>query len=312
MSLTQIYRAAVGLALVLAGCAPDGLGKSRPNFHVIGHHGAPNLVPENTLPSFRTALSLGANALEADVCLTRDNVLVLFHDRDPDDSIALIRQAGGEGLTYIPSVPAVGSEWRRPVEQLTLSELRAHYGYQVFGGSELPGVEIPTLEQFLDLARSEPALTAVYLDFKLLPEQLGAIVPWVFALGSDPTLARVQFFLLSVHSEIVVPLEAERVRTGFDSPRVAHDSEEPSALDETLADGVRDVSVGFTPNRTWSGFLSETADAVRAREGGKVDSVMAWTIDRDTELAELIYYSVDGIITNDVALLRSEWERSLH
>jgi hypothetical protein len=208
-------------------------------------------------------------------------------------------------------VPGVGSAWRRPVEQLTLSELRTYYGYEKFGEGRLPDVEIPTFDQFLDWARSEPELRAVYLDFKLQPAQLGAILPLVSALGNDPSLARIRFYLLSVHSEIVLPLEAERARSNFDSPRIVHDSEDPVALDMSLADGVRDVSIGFTPTRTWSGFLSETADAVEAREDGKVDSVMAWTIDRDTELAELLYYSVDGIISNDVALLRSEWQRTL-
>src|SRR4051812_11349930 len=47
----------------------DGAGMSSPL--VIGHRGAPTHLPENTLPSFRLAVRLGADALEADLVMTR-------------------------------------------------------------------------------------------------------------------------------------------------------------------------------------------------------------------------------------------------
>jgi glycerophosphoryl diester phosphodiesterase len=49
---------------------------------VYGHRGAPAEYPENTLPSFRRALDVGATALETDVHLTRDGVVVTAHDPD--------------------------------------------------------------------------------------------------------------------------------------------------------------------------------------------------------------------------------------
>jgi glycerophosphoryl diester phosphodiesterase len=47
---------------------------------VIGHRGAPSHLPENTLASFRLAARLGADALEADLVMSRDGVLVVSHD----------------------------------------------------------------------------------------------------------------------------------------------------------------------------------------------------------------------------------------
>ncbi len=44
------------------------------------HRGASTLAPENTLEAFRTALALGAHAIETDAWLTRDRVVVLSHD----------------------------------------------------------------------------------------------------------------------------------------------------------------------------------------------------------------------------------------
>lgn len=47
----------------------------------VGHRGDPYRIRENTLPSLRSALDRGADAVELDVRLTRDEVPVLLHDR---------------------------------------------------------------------------------------------------------------------------------------------------------------------------------------------------------------------------------------
>ncbi|MEU6388817.1 glycerophosphodiester phosphodiesterase [Streptomyces sp. NPDC046939] len=46
----------------------------------VAHRGDPYRVRENTLPSLRSALALGADVVEVDVRLTRDGVPVLLHD----------------------------------------------------------------------------------------------------------------------------------------------------------------------------------------------------------------------------------------
>lgn len=50
------------------------------SFDLQGHRGARGLRPENTLPSFETALDVGVSSIETDVHLTRDSVAVLIHD----------------------------------------------------------------------------------------------------------------------------------------------------------------------------------------------------------------------------------------
>lgn len=47
---------------------------------VIGHRGALNMAPENTLVSFNKALELGVDAVEFDVLETADRQLVVHHD----------------------------------------------------------------------------------------------------------------------------------------------------------------------------------------------------------------------------------------
>lgn len=58
---------------------------------VIAHRGYRSRYPENTMLSFRGAISSGAHALETDVHLTKDNVVVLSHVRSerPSESTSL-------------------------------------------------------------------------------------------------------------------------------------------------------------------------------------------------------------------------------
>lgn len=48
------------------------------------HRGSTVLAPENTLPAFEIALSCGADILEIDVRLTRDNQIIVMHDERVD------------------------------------------------------------------------------------------------------------------------------------------------------------------------------------------------------------------------------------
>lgn len=56
-----------------------------------GHRGACEYAAENTMSSFQMGVDMGANGLETDVQMTKDGVLVLFHD----DTLA--RVTGREG-----------------------------------------------------------------------------------------------------------------------------------------------------------------------------------------------------------------------
>jgi glycerophosphoryl diester phosphodiesterase len=49
---------------------------------LVAHRGASAEKPENTLAAFRRAVALGVDAIELDVHVTRDGVVVVFHDDD--------------------------------------------------------------------------------------------------------------------------------------------------------------------------------------------------------------------------------------
>ncbi len=67
-------------------------------FIVYAHRGASEYAPENTMQSFYLGVQMGANGIETDVQLTKDKVLILFHD----DTLDRVTDAKGfvKDFTY--------------------------------------------------------------------------------------------------------------------------------------------------------------------------------------------------------------------
>jgi glycerophosphoryl diester phosphodiesterase len=292
---------------------PALAGEGR-EIRVIGHRGLARQCPENTVKAFTSAIELGADAIETDVCVTRDGVFVIWHDADPNAKIALVRQAGGEGLLCVPDAPPLGSPWRRPVSELSFEEFRARYGYSaredlaedLVRGGTAPRIPFETLQGLFDWCVKEPRLRDVYLDVKLGSEEARhapALCRTVreFCEGGG---GRPRFHLLTPKREIApIFLRELPPKQGGSGPDVYPDFELPGAVRVTRRLGARNVSIG-TGERWWAGFRAEVEAAVRARRGGLVDSVVAWTVNGRKRLSQLVAIGVDGIVTDDVEILR--------
>ena len=288
---------------------PRGSAKRRP-VAVVGHRGAPREAAENTLDSFAKALDLGADAIETDVCVTRDGRFVLWHDFRPDDKVALFRQTGEEGYLYEPDVPPIGSPWRRPVNELDLEDLRRHYGYVRRNGDDgrAPRVPIALLDDLLEWMRSESRLALVCLDVKLgEKETAGARELARFlrdARSSGRIPERVRVALLCPQQEILQALLTEsRRETVGRGTRIFADFELPGALEFAKRFGADCVSFGVS-RRPWSDFRDELGRVLAARDAGRIDSVIVWTINDEKRMRELVRLNVDGILTDEPRLLR--------
>ena len=133
-----------------------------------GHRGARGLLPENTLPAFECAIALGVDALEFDVGMSRDGILVVHHDPalDPDHT----RDAAGAWLA--PPGPRL-----RDLDMAALSGFDV--GRARPGGSttaKFPeqeprdGARIPTLAEVLALGRQPGAGAMRFgIEIKLTP-----------------------------------------------------------------------------------------------------------------------------------------------
>lgn len=122
--------------LTVICCAVLAGAQSKITVH--GHRGARTVRPENSLPGFEYAIGTGADAIELDVVVTRDNVVVVSHDPDLKPPIC--------------SGPAP----RAVIRELTLAQVREWDCGSVRNPAfprqqTAPGARIPTLDEVLAL-----------------------------------------------------------------------------------------------------------------------------------------------------------------
>jgi len=125
---------------------------------VYAHRGAAAEEPENTLPSFRRALELGADALETDVHLTADGEVVAIHDPDGQRVAGVARTVRSASLAEVQSWDVghvfVDAHGKRPF---------VGRGYRVPTLAELL-VELAPVRLNIDLKSEEPALVERFLE----------------------------------------------------------------------------------------------------------------------------------------------------
>jgi glycerophosphoryl diester phosphodiesterase len=150
-------------------CPISKLKVDRENlFLICGHRGSPVNEPENTIPSFERALREGVNSLELDLCVTKDKEVVLWHDWNPNELVALIRENGLEPeVAYMPEFPAPFSGLRNKTSEINLIEMRKHFNYIKKGGSTSVNAHIPTLREFITWIKDKTQIKYVFLDIKV-------------------------------------------------------------------------------------------------------------------------------------------------
>ena len=117
--MTQVSVAAgwvIGTA-AFAICAVSSVGAQEKPFPtldgkpplVIGHRGVPGLMPEETQASYDIAAALGADALEEDLHLTKDCVLVARHNPWLSDNtnVAEVARTNPEVASRKRTIPGV-------------------------------------------------------------------------------------------------------------------------------------------------------------------------------------------------------------
>lgn len=106
------------------------------NPFIIGHRGLPSAAPENSLESAIEAYTAGADCIELDIRLSKDGVVMIYHD----DDIA--------GLTT-----GRGSIASHTYDELRSYDLLSSSGYGSF--QKYPAVKIATLEEFFERFQNE-------------------------------------------------------------------------------------------------------------------------------------------------------------
>lgn len=115
---------------------------------IIAHRGASSLAPENTFASFDKALNVGADGIEFDLQLSKDNVPVVIHDE------SLERTTTGQGMVY----------------DYNLAELKSFDAGSWFA-KEFSGEKIPTLDELFNRYENSNLLFNLELKNSMIDNQ---------------------------------------------------------------------------------------------------------------------------------------------
>lgn len=163
MHISGAKLGALALVATLAACGGNDdsryptLSGDKPL--VIGHRGASGYLPEHTLESYKRAIELGADFIEPDLVATKDGVLIARHEPNITGTTDVSTRAEFAGRKTKKMVDGVQEEgWF--ASDFTLAEIKTLRAIQPMADRDQSNngkFQIPTLDEVLDLAKSEGA-----------------------------------------------------------------------------------------------------------------------------------------------------------
>jgi glycerophosphoryl diester phosphodiesterase len=248
---------------------------------VHGHRGARARMPENTLPAFQHAIDVGADVLELDLAVTKDNVLVVSHDPELHAPIC------------------TGPREKAVIRELTLAEVKqwdcgAMQNPRYPKQQTVPGTRMPTLDEVLALG----AKTNVEFNIETK----------IFRNRPEVTPAPEEFARLLVEAIRRHRLEQRAIIQSFDYRTLV--------AARKLAPEIRLSALKEGTYRPYSELAKEAANAEivsplyplvtkeRVEEAHRAGlQVVPWTANEPKDWDRLVAAGVDAIITDDPAAL---------
>lgn len=315
-SLAMSSIAAPALAALLAMTAIGSVAA----FDLQGHRGARGLAPENTLPAFALALTVGVDTLEFDTGVTKDNVVVIHHDRTLNPAIT----RGPDGEYLAARGPAVRA--------LNLAELKRYDVGAIKPGTDYakafpeqkpsPGARVPTLSELAALVRKagneavrfnvETKLSPLAPDETADPETFASAL--VASLRIEGVASRTAIQSFDWRTLQIVQRLAPAI------PTVYLTNESGNSANIVRGKGASPWTAGFSIDdhggsiprlikaaggHVWSpNFRNLTAEALAESKALGLP-VIVWTVNDRAEMIRMIELGVDGIITDRPDILRA-------
>jgi len=319
----------IAALFVFAACQTTG--KSAPQvkadsraqrLYVIGHRGAAGLAPENTISAFTRAWEIGVDAIELDVHVSADNVVIVHHDLTLNPEIA--RTPDGEWLSI----------WKGlPIKDLTLSKLKSYdvgrlkpytsYSNRYPHQQPSDGERIPTLREVVSLLKNRnDKKTELWIEIKTSPEKPKVTQsPEVVAdaliqvLQEEKVLERVKILSFDwralVHIQKIAPdiptvyLSHTGVRLDNIKPGRPGPSPWTAGIDVDDFEGSIPRAVKAAGGLYWAPNY-KTITPTLLQEAHRLGiQVFVWTPDSRHDMVRLMKMGVDGIITNRPDILKA-------
>lgn len=232
----------------------------------IAHRGASFLAPENTLASAKLAWELGADAVEVDVYLTKDNRVMVIHDSDTK------RTCSGKKNLFIAKSPSV-----------LLRDLDAG----IWKGKEFKGEKIPYLSEIIETV---PEGKKLVVEIKCGSEILPALSRVVEKSGKQDQIVFICFGWKTI-------LDTQKEFPDNDCYWL---SSSKSGLGRKMEQAAQKGLAGV--NLKYS-IIDE--DVVAQAKKHKLE-VLAWTVDDPVEAKRLTEMGVCALTTNRPKWLKDE------
>lgn len=309
------------LPLIVACCvACRLLASSGPAmaFDLEAHRGGRALFPENTLPSFANALSMGVDTLELDIGVTADRVIVVSHERGLNPDLA----RNVEGVYVAPPGTPFARLQLADVKRYDVGQIRpgSAYAAQFPDQRAVPRTPIPTLAEVIALVRRsgdshvrlniETKIDPNHADESLDPRQFVGVLLDLLQAEKFGDRVMIQSFdwrtLQSVQKlaptipTVYLTQQAGRAPTVF--------LERASAWTAGFNPDEHGRSIPRTVKAAggaiWSPFFGDV-DVSAVEESHRLGlTVVVWTVNKPADMARLIDMGVDGIISDRPDLLR--------
>lgn len=236
---------------------------------LIGHRGYPSKFPENTLASFAGAIEAGCDMVELDVTLTKDRKVVVIHDD------TLQRTTNGKGL----------------VKDHTLEEIKRLDAGSWFD-PRFSTERVPELSEVMKLTSGR-----CMVNIEIKKSAFEADYPSDAIEHQVVTLVKTSGAVNRVIVSSYDKRMLQRIAAMDEPPALAHISNHPA--DQTDLDMLLAMRAF-----SWHPRLTVlTRDQVEKMHGRGL-KVFPWTINTRQEAESMLALGVDGLICNDLTVMR--------
>lgn len=246
---------------------------------VHGHRGARASRPENTIPAFEFAIAAGADALELDMAVTKDNVIVISHDP----------------ILHAPVCS--GPQAKAIIHELTLEQVKQWdcggiQSPEFATQQTAPGTRMPTLDEVFQLASKGKFLFNI--ETKIFPKR---------SSGPELTPSPEDFVKLVLEKIRKYHLEDRVILQSFDYRTLREMKKAAPEVKLSALTGDNTRSFVDIAAEAGAGIISPVFPTVTP---AKVDAahaaglqVVPWTANTPEQWQKLIDAHVDAIITDD-------------
>lgn len=285
----------IGACITFVACsATKKMGKENlQGFLKIGHRGSRGFMPENTIPSMFKAIEDGANIIEIDLHVTKDNKIVVYHDASFNPEYTILPD-GSE-------IPA-GERKKYTFYQMDYKDIRpfiiGRKFYPAFPQQQRVDSYAPLLSELIDSVEA-------YTKAKKLPP-VGYLIEPKSSEKTDgiEQPAPEEFMRLMMAELKRFNLGKRMIIQSFDMRplQVLHKKHPNVALGYLTGDAKATAEqnlnqLGFAPTFYNPHYSLVNEELVKKLHSKKI-RITPWTVNTLTEMERLKALGVDGIITD--------------